>query len=356
MKKSGQIQITFNWVYILIAGAIILLFFAGLVIKQKAVSEQNLATDIVNILDSIFTSAGVSSQTKVFLDTSGLSSYTIFFNCQDRVGELGIKGQGQSIQNAVDPIFSPAEVQTTGLILWSLPYKLPYKVIDFLYIIPANAKYYLLGADNDFVREFTNSTSDESPRLNINTEFISSLNEIKPTSGILLRLVDLQGNLIVPGPVPSDLAGSSATAVSFTAAGLNFYQEKNGRWDLLNQEGPLPLISLGGEKDAAKHAAIFSSDADNYWCNMQKAFHRLQYVTEVYRGKEEEMDDFYTENGGVCKVLLSAQDNLRSNLLTLQTQAQSCRYAYSCADMIKTAARIKTLDNQLWESHCIRLY
>jgi len=356
MKKSGQIQITFNWVYILIAGAVILLFFAGLVIKQKAVSEQNLATDVVSILDSIFTSAGVSSQTKVFLDTSGLSSYTLFFNCQDRVGELGIKGQGQSIQNAIDPIFAPAEVQTTGLILWSLPYNFPYKVIDFLYIIPANAKYYLLGADNDFIREFTNSTADESPRLNINTEFISSLNEVKATSGILLRLVDLQGNLIVSGPVPTNLIDSSATAVTFTAGGINFYQENKGQWVLSNQDGPLPLISLGGERDAAKYGAIFSSDADNYWCNMQKAFHRLQYVTEVYSGKEEEINDFYTESGGVCKVLLSSQDNLRSSLLTLQTQAQSCRYAYSCIDMIKTATRIKTLDNQLWESHCIRLY
>ena len=68
MGKSGQVQITFNWIYILIAGAVILLFFVGIVVKQKVVSEERLATDVVDILDSIFTAAGVSSKTKIFID------------------------------------------------------------------------------------------------------------------------------------------------------------------------------------------------------------------------------------------------------------------------------------------------
>ena len=58
-EKKAQIQVTFNWVYILIAGAVILLFFIGIVVKQKAVSEENLATDVVRVMESIFTGAGV---------------------------------------------------------------------------------------------------------------------------------------------------------------------------------------------------------------------------------------------------------------------------------------------------------
>ena len=31
---------------------------------------------------------------------------------------------------------------------------------------------------------------------------------------------------------------------------------------------------------------IFSADDQTYWCNMQKAFKRLEYLTEVYGGEE----------------------------------------------------------------------
>ena len=58
--KKGQIQVTFNWIYITIAGAVILLFFFGIVVKQKAASEEKLSIEVVRILESILTGAGVS--------------------------------------------------------------------------------------------------------------------------------------------------------------------------------------------------------------------------------------------------------------------------------------------------------
>ena len=80
--KKAQIQVTFSWVYILIAGAVILLFFIGIVVKQKSISEENLATDVVRVMESIFTGAGVSEKTKNFVDISGLADYTLYFNCE----------------------------------------------------------------------------------------------------------------------------------------------------------------------------------------------------------------------------------------------------------------------------------
>ena len=89
-NKSGQVQLTFSWIYIMLAGAIILLFFVGLVFKQQAAAEESLAFDVVQIMDSIFTGAQVSEKTKNFIDVSGLADYTLSFNCVKLCLNLGI--------------------------------------------------------------------------------------------------------------------------------------------------------------------------------------------------------------------------------------------------------------------------
>ena len=124
--KQGQVEVTFNWVYVLIAGAVILLFFIGLVVRQKAVSEEQLSIEVVRIMESIFTGAGVSEKTKNFIDISGLAEYTLYFGCSNEVGEYGILGTSARAENAIDPFFAPKEIKASQLIVWSLPYRLPF--------------------------------------------------------------------------------------------------------------------------------------------------------------------------------------------------------------------------------------
>ena len=42
INHKGQVEVTFNWVYILIAGAVILLFFVSLVVRQKRIFYKHL--------------------------------------------------------------------------------------------------------------------------------------------------------------------------------------------------------------------------------------------------------------------------------------------------------------------------
>ena len=90
-EKRGQIEITFNWIYIVIAGAVILLFFFSLVVKQKQISEERLSNEVVQIMSSILTGAGVSEKTKNFIDASGLADYILYFSCDAGISEFGIK-------------------------------------------------------------------------------------------------------------------------------------------------------------------------------------------------------------------------------------------------------------------------
>lgn len=373
--KKGQIELTFNWVYILIAGTLILLFFVGLVFKQKASSEEKLTADVVEVLDSIFTGASVSEKTKQFIDASGIAEYTLSFACEEGITDFGIKDSPARKQNAVTPIFSLREMISPQIILWSLPYKLPFKVIDFLLVTSANTKYFLVGNDVQFGQEFldaTEETEDGDPKLKIKRESVDTLDRIIEPGNLNLRIVDLNGLQIVHDVLlPANLREieeDRITAVSFVGGNVWFYQVKNGRWKKTNLN-PSQIISLSGERDAAKYAAIFSADDEIYRCNMQKAFQRLEYLTEVYYGKTTNLIDHYEgrpdlANADDCLLSLDRNpDNVAEVLGAHRNIAISCRVSLAsgsqlgiCDDLENTAASLKQLNENLDSAGCVKLY
>lgn len=360
-NKKGQIEVTFNWVYILIAGAVILLFFFGIVYKQKAVSEEQLGGDLVRIMQSIFTGAGVSEKTKNFIDIGGLAEYTLFFDCAEGIGEYGIKGTSARAENGVDPLFAPKEIQASKLIVWSLPYKLPYKVVDFLFVTSMNTKYFLVGGKG-FVEEFMNVTDG------FNREYVdvSSYKNIDPGKNFQVRIVDFGSGFIAKGKAIPDklipMSDDKVTAVVFTGTNQVDYYEKEGKmWIKLNYNTPIQIVSLGGERDAAKYGAIFAANDQVYKCNMQKAFKRLKYVNEIYTGKLGEMEHFYANNTlhQDCKNYIGViEPNLVNSLDSQKNVVKSCLLDQTqCGNLIDSAINIKIVNNNLGEKgDCITLY
>ena len=364
--RKGQIELTFNWVYILIAGTVILLFFVALVARQKQVSEERLSGDVVEVMSSILAGAGVSEKTKNFIDASGLADYTLYFQCLDGVGEFGIKDRPARIQNSIDPIFAPREVQSSRIVTWSLPYTMPFKVMDFLFIIPATVKYYVVGNDADFVNEFLNSTEG------IERVFVPGLEQIEPEENLQVRIIDTSGTVIPGSAVPAQLQSfedAEVSAVVFTGTNqVDFYQKDGSTWRKLNQKA-VRVISLPGERDAAKYAAIFTADDQSYWCNMNKALTRLELLTKVYGGA----DVAYGEGGGKLGELINYykddfssdcrghleqyNENALDALAKLSHATTACRLQQdSCVDLIDAAEALKKINDKLRVSCSVSLY
>lgn len=364
-EKRGQIELTFNWIYIVIAGAVILLFFFGLVVKQKQVSEERLSSEVVQIMDSILTGAGASEKTKNFIDASGLADYTLYFSCDAGISEFGIKDRPARTQDNVDPLFAPREIHSSRIVTWSLPYNLPFKVIDFLFVIPLNMKYYLVGNDAGFINEFLNSTEG------IEREFLIGLQEIQPEENQQVRIVDTDGSSIPGTGVPAQLQyldDKEVSAIVFTGKNnVDFYQKEGSAWRKTNKAA-IRIISLAGERDAARYAAIFSADDQTYWCNMQKAFKRLEYLTEVYGGEGIAA----AESGGKLGSLISHYRNLPTSecrsyledydanaldsLADINNKVRACRQVTeSCLGLVDAAQKMKDVNDKL-RIYCVPLY
>ena len=364
--KKGQIEVTFNWVYILIAGAVILLFFIGIVVRQKSASEEQLSIQVVRTMESIFTGAGVSEKTKNFIDIGGLAQYTLYFGCKEGVGEYGIKGTSARSENAIDPFFAPAEIKSSQLIVWSLPFHFPFKVIDFLFITSGNSKYVVIG-DVPFATEFLKATHG------FNTALITSKSEydqVDPGNNFQVRVVDLIGTTLVPlGEVPLLLRGmdnARVTGVSFKNGIVTYFQKNNdGKWE---QKGsPVPLLSLDEERDAVKYAAIFAADGEMFGCGMNKALRRLELVNEVYGGKENEpggklgeLLHFYAGHpeSRCVDPLTDRAENVVKVMASHQRNTIACRLdSNTCINLIGSARSVRNANKALTEQgDCITLY
>ena len=356
--KHGQIAVTFNWVYILIAGAVILLFFFGIVMKQKVSSEKTLTREVVDIMESIFTAAGVSEKTRNYIDMGGLRDEIFSFSCENAVSNFGMGEYNK--ENGIEPIFSPSEIRSRRLILWSLPYKLPFKVTDLLFVSSSDIKYSLIGPvdKESFGKEFINATEDNDPSLQINREWVDDIGDIEQGNYYQLRIVDLLGNKIVKNAdIPNNLISFQAekiSAVSFSPGNvIQYYEVIDNKW----QEGDGgEYISIGGERDAAKYAAIFAENYAMYKCNMQKVFKRLNHLTEIYLNKLEDIKNHYGGPAESCYGEIVASSGAEPTLANFKLKVESCDKLYFCDDLRIEAIKLREANNLLNLNECIRLY
>src|SRR3989338_9683877 len=362
-SKKAQIEVTFNWIYVLIAGAVILLFFALIIVQQKSQSEENLASDVIRIMSSILSGAGISENTKNTIDTSGIADYTLYFSCDEGVGEVGVVGKGSPVQNAIDPIFAPAEIKTAKLITWSLPFKFPYKVMDLLMVTSLNTEYVVVG-DGSFADEFVENTK------NFTVKRVNNLDEVNSGVFYQIRVVDVDGKIyrgqLSLSGLGSSLADYKVTAISFVSPQQVIYYQKNGnQWEALHST-PIQLLSFSAENDPAKYAAIFAGNDQLYECNMGKVMKRLEFVSSIYSGKSAEMEEYHNllqnkVRNSVCADQISGSVRVPLNqaLTTHTTNIHRCLglgYNTCVSSILDSATAIANLNNNLESNNCITLY
>lgn len=278
MGKRGQIGEQFNWIFVIIAGALILTFFVMVVQKQRALSEKKLAAELLADLDMIVTGQAVSPGTTRLLEMSELE---ISFTCEDYSISNVPKTSGNSI------IFSPSRIKGSSLIAWTLEWDMPYRAANFIYLTVPEIKYYLIGAGlgsdgmgikADFPEKMDLEIAEETPDEFEDSQRVRLVYFAKP-----------QGDEGEELPLPSDglkkfkdeqvsvLYIDAAKADDFNGKADLYFYKKEG--DSIINEGFIPG-TLGKE---IVYGAIFSDSYELYMCNIQKALKKLDVVTEVYK-------------------------------------------------------------------------
>ena len=366
-KKKGQVQIQFNWIFILIAGAVILLFFVGLVVKQKGVAEQGIRTEILTALKPIITAEAFSEKTKIVVE---VPDEEVFFHCTDDVSNYGIQKAGVAIDTPITPIFAPESIMTTKMVSWSLPYQMPYKVMDLLIVSAINNKYYVLGDETKFRTELINFT-EEFNFDEINSGEYTSLD---PGDNFRIRMVVFgsTNNVFTEngGVIPKKLAamGKKLSGALIEGTDVTFYENEyssignSGTWVSNGEIDTIGFSSMGA-KDSVLYGAVFAESKDSFECNMIKVFTRMNLLNKVYEKKMKTVEEHFGNTGNNdCTKFLEQLGGagIDSFMADLQDKVGTCVSALKVCDVLGSgewgAKKLQSTNQGLLGQGCMRIY
>ncbi len=129
MKSQSEL----NWVFILIAGAIILAFFTAFAFKYKSLQDEKTSIEILSTLDNSLTSLKTSPYAT--FDTINLP-----IDVQVKCNNIVINEKSYATRNL---LFSPEKLNKKMLIYYK-SFKEPFKIADFYFLTDLNSKYHLV--------------------------------------------------------------------------------------------------------------------------------------------------------------------------------------------------------------------
>jgi hypothetical protein len=276
MRKQA-IELQFHWIFMLIAGAVILAFFFSVVYKQQELSEQRLSITLAAQMDAIYTGAIESKGTAQRLVTPRPG---IAFACSE-VCECNYFIGTKATEFSDKLLFAPAFIKGQDAVAWALEWKLPFRIANLLMLTNPTIKYYLVYEAGDPNSEQVFKRFSKALPSEINQEILRSPDAVyglTPQGYAHTRLVFL-GTARKPDLRNLHL-DFRAEDVSGIWIGQDLRQvvffEKTDPEELVFNEYPSLLAG-----DATTYAAMFAADHQLYDCVMKRAFEKMRIVALV---------------------------------------------------------------------------
>ncbi len=355
MKKGVELQ--FHWIFVMIAGVLILTFFVTLVTKQRALSEEKLHAALSSDVDSVLIGAMVSKGVAQSLPSPPQG---INFGCSAScVCEVGIGNARTPFENKA--IFSPKLLSKRTSIVWSLDWKLPYRVMNFLFITNPNIKYYLVyDPDNTQSLALYEQISKNLPppiisEGNVITNIVTEKISLSDVQSVVASDEDHTRFIFLNVNPPRDLHSSFRRE---SASALRIQQQPQTVLEFFEKDG-VSLISKSVSTYAGLptlYAAIFSEDSNMYKCGVKTALRRLSYISDIYSERAGVLNEQMQSSGRSCnylnvQMLLDEQASVASRL----TAGQSIDQA-EMARLLGIQSQVASENRQLIENSCPELF
>jgi len=299
-SKKAIIEAQVTWVFILIVGVIILLFFFGIAQKQKQISDLKMSAALLNQLDGILTGAEVSAGTASLIPIPKIDIE--IENCDS----FSVGSATKSLKSRI--VFSPDLIKGRQLIAYNLDWSVPYRVTNFLYLTSPEVRYIFINPPSDFYESL--------PEI-MNKEIVTAPNDIDNKNNYKVKFVFLNSNTDSFLDIAKSW-GAEISAINISNNKVSFYN--GSEWS----------SELNCNDTASLIGAIFAEDAEQYKCAMKKADEKFKIVTEIHQRRLIKLNETLQE--GTCKNLI---ENLINNFISLldtdgKVQANEELQQYSC--------------------------
>jgi hypothetical protein len=251
------LEISFGWLFALVAGAIILFFAIYLSSKVIHTGQETVSTEtakeigiLLNPLETSFESAQTTSIT-ISAETRIHNKCRLTGDFGEQLIQLDQKIFGKWENGSINVrfsnkyIFSNEEIEGKKFYLFSKPFDFPFKIADLVYMTSSKEIYCFVNAPDKIVAEINNLNQD-----NLLTENCSS----------------------------------NAIRVCFESSSCDVNIDYNA--GAVEKEGDIMYFTETGEDSGAlMYAAIFSNK-DTYECQLKRLMLRTKEISLLYHDKE----------------------------------------------------------------------
>jgi hypothetical protein len=287
-NKKAIIEIQFNWIFIFIVGSVILMFFIFVGKSYLENSNLKLSGKVLYDLDSIMKGATSSSKSASNLPIPKLKlEFTCYPECSTEGcdSSFAISNTGVNKPTPHEVMFAPSNIDSDYLITWTLDWKMPFRVGNFLYLTSPDNRYIFVYDDNLLESK---TMAEKLYNLFLDNEYITV--ELYSESELIETFESTNHEHIrfiffypYDTDFELDIGKSNFDIIVFHDANPSF----NGNVLFLganeaSSQGDFEG-SIGYFGKEAMVGAIFSEDREFFICNMHKAFNHLERIFEIYK-------------------------------------------------------------------------
>jgi len=281
MFKKGQVNEQFNWIFSLLAGAIILMFFIFVILQIKGVSESKLAVEVINSFDGILAGSEASPNTFNNIDSINSLSFDVDCRIEGLSSYMSILGDDVKIPLGNKIVFSPGIINGKKIKIYNDPIGVPFYVANSLLISDSETIFFFYDPNfstelNKIYEDFPGNFSPmKFPLIDQSLKSYDRIVVISDSSPDLSdATLDKSWNLIKKKNVNwITIDGLSTTFFKKTKKDRFF--ENLGTVSLPNQEFLYYLI--------------FSKNLDIYKCNFARITEKTRNIASIYQYKAREL-------------------------------------------------------------------
>ena len=270
-SKKGFVEIQFNWIFVLISGAIILIIFTGIIINQKDISQTSIDVLILKNLDAVLSGSESSTGT---VNVFSVPNTKINFGCN------GYSIGGVAEQSNIN-IFAPSFLEGDSIVSMTAGWNVPYKVTNLVYVTNTKIRYIFIGS-SDFAKDIFEMIPDE-----IRNDGYTNVDVIENENDDHSRIIFFDQD----PEFPVNLYGTSVTALKVSGdenkGTVEFFDSVDN--EFVN-EGTSYYIG-----ESTLLGAVFSDNLDSYSCVMENVFEKLNAVSQVYERKINNLRSIYED-------------------------------------------------------------
>lgn len=287
LHKKAMISPVFQYIFVLVAGAIILIFFIKLALQTEKGGTEVIKAEVLQMLGSSLQALSVSTYSSGAIPTPPWPQIiNLKFGTKANCGKFTIEGQKYYVP-IERIVFGPSEMKAKQLQAWTMSWHFPFRTTNLFFLMNSRSKYYLVyNGNEDFVRRI----SSYAPAASFETEHFPKGFDVKYADSApaskpeTLDMAKVNYFTAISG-VAEGLKGSSIKIApeceeeeSYKCYGtVEFYDgnEHKGTSTFIGRE-----LMFG---------AITADTVEEYECQYGKALDELKRMTDLYITKAEKL-------------------------------------------------------------------